>query len=264
MRAAQGAVTIAERVRVSPIHAIAQTLRRVQCGEVAGPAPRRRHRGLLLSARGVLVALVVIMASTGCGQERETAPATPADAVGDRADGVNPQPVPQDTSRPTDTDPRNPDMDADADLVGAEWTVGDTRVDRPVTGAALLREMRTARHDDFDRVVLDFGNDEVPGYRIAYIDRPVRQCGSGHVVPLAGDAWLSIVVEPANAHTEAGEPTVRDRERRTALPSLLELKLICDFEALVEVVGGLGSPERYRAFVLENPGRLVIDIMHPS
>ncbi|MBR9991268.1 MAG: hypothetical protein KFH98_16010 [Gemmatimonadetes bacterium] len=225
--------------------------------EVTGLIPRNRRHGAAPRARGVIVALALVVGGGGCGQERDPTPATAADAAIDRADGVNPQQVTRDTAR-------SADADANAELMGAEWTVGDTRVDRPVTGAAMLREMRTARHDDFDRVVLDFGGDPVPGYRIAYIDRPVRQCGSGNVVPLAGDAWLSIIVEPANAHTEAGEPTVRERERTPALPSLLELKLICDFEAIVEVVGGLGSPERYRAFVLENPGRLVIDIMHPS
>ena len=52
-------------------------------------------------------------------------------------------------------------------VAGAGWTAGDTRVDRPITGAALLREMRTARHRDFDRIVLDFGADAVPPYRIS-------------------------------------------------------------------------------------------------
>ena len=149
-------------------------------------------------------------------------------------------------------------------VAGAGWTVGDTRIDRPITGAALVREMRTARHPDFDRIVLDFGADAVPPYRISYIDRPVRQCGSGDTVPFAGDAWLSIVVEPANAHTEQGAPTVTPRERAPGLPSLLVVKLICDFEAVVEIVAGVRSPEQYRAFVLGSPNRLVVDIRHPG
>lgn len=158
-------------------------------------------------------------------------------------------------------DEQQPDPPAAA---GDGWTAGDTHIDRPITGAALLHEMRTARHPDFDRIVLDFGADAVPPYRISYIDRPVRQCGSGDTVPFAGDAWLSIVVEPANAHTEQGAPTVTPRERAPGLPSLLELKLICDFEAVVEIVAGVRSPEQYRAFVLGSPNRLVVDIRHPG
>jgi hypothetical protein len=148
-------------------------------------------------------------------------------------------------------------------VMGAEWTAADTEQERTVTGAALLRAMRTARHDGFDRIVLDFGGDDVPAYRISYIDSPVRQCGSGNEVPMAGEGWLSITVQPANAHTEQGEPTIRERERAPALPVLLELKLICDFEAVVEVVAGVAAAERYRSFVLASPNRLVIDIMHP-
>lgn len=145
---------------------------------------------------------------------------------------------------------------------GAAWTAGDTRESRTVTGAALLRDIRTARHQGFDRIVFDFGTDDVPSYAISYIDRPVRQCGSGDTVPLAGDAWLSVVVQPANAHTEEGAATVRERERAPGLPALLELKMTCDFEAMVEVVAGVTAPGPYRAFVLREPSRLVVDIAH--
>jgi hypothetical protein len=102
----------------------------------------------------------------------------------------------------------------------------------------------------------------VPSYRVTWSDRPVQQCGSGETVPLAGDAALSVVVQPANAHTEAGEPTIRERERAPGLPTVLELKLICDFEAVVEWVAGVASPGQYRVFELRSPGRLVIDVRH--
>jgi hypothetical protein len=180
----------------------------------------------------------------------------PSAPVTDTATGQPAGPEPAEDADEQQPDPRP--------VAGAGWTAGDTRIDREITGAALLREMRTARHPDFDRIVLDFGADAVPPYRISYIDRPVRQCGSGDTVPFAGDAWLSIVAEPANAHTEQGAPTVTPRERAPGLPSLLEVKLICDFEAVVEIVAGVRSPEQYRAFVLRSPNRLVVDIRHPG
>lgn len=180
----------------------------------------------------------------------------PSAPLTDTATGQPARPAPAGSADEQQSDPRA--------VTGAGWTAGDTRIDRPITGAALVREMRTARHPDFDRIVLDFGADAVPPYRISYIDRPVRQCGSGDTVPFAGDAWLSIVVEPANAHTEQGAPTVVPRERAPGLPSLLEVKVICDFEAVVEIVAGVRSPEQYRAFVLGSPNRLVVDIRHPG
>lgn len=205
------------------------------------------------------VTLLVLGLLGGCAAdpEPESAGSPPPAAVDSAAVS------PADPDAGSSGGPIDEREDTPGAVAGAEWTAGDTKEERQVTGAALLRELRTARHEDFDRIVLDFGADDVPGYRISYIDRPVRQCGSGDEVPIAGDGWLSITVEPANAHTEAGEATVRERERTPRLPVLLELEMICDFEAVVEVVAGVASPERYRAFVLPSPNRLVVDIRHP-
>jgi len=140
-----------------------------------------------------------------------------------------------------------------------EGTAGVTEKKREVSGVAVLREVRAASHPAFDRVVFEFEGD-LPGYRLEYVDRPVRQCGSGLPLKVAGDGLLLVRLEPASAHTESGEPTVRDRERRTNLPNMKELKLVCDFEGQVEWVLGLRSPEPYRLSELRNPSRLVLDV----
>jgi hypothetical protein len=152
--------------------------------------------------------------------------------------------------------------DGATDAAG-HWTAGDTFVDGQVSGSALLRGVRSARHDGFDRIVFEFESAS-PGYRISYIDRPVRQCGSGEVVPLAGDAWLSMRFEPADAHTAEGAPTIMERSRSPALPNVIELKLICDFEAQVEWVAGVHMPMEYRVLTLHDPTRVVVDIRHPA
>jgi hypothetical protein len=82
-------------------------------------------------------------------------------------------------------------------------------------------------------------------------------------VRLAGDAWLSIRLEPARAHDDAGEVTVAERALRPQLPNVLELRLICDYEAHLEWVVGVRSPQPYRVLRLREPNRLVIDIRHP-
>lgn len=225
-----------------------------------GITPHQEYpvRGLFRVLRGAALPASVLIAAAllGCAADAEPdAEDTPTPA--EVTDSLPPAAVSAPGSVPVDEQTPEPDG-----MMGAAWTAADTNVERPMAGAALLRDVRTAGHTGFDRIVLDFGADSVPGYRIAYIDRPVRQCGSGEVVPLEGDGWLSITVQPANAHTEAGEPTVRERERTPRLPAVLELKLICDFEAMVEVVAGVSSPGRYRVFELAAPGRLVVDIMH--
>lgn len=140
------------------------------------------------------------------------------------------------------------------------WTAGITRVERREARVATVTDVRIALNEGFERVVLEMTGDGVPGYLIEYVDRPVRQCGSGHVVDLAGDGWLQIRLEPARAHTDAGESTVEERRREPRQPVIREAVMTCDFEAQVEWVLGVSSPNRYRVLELRSPTRLVVDI----
>lgn len=126
---------------------------------------------------------------------------------------------------------------------------------------ALLQALRVAKNEGFDRVVFEF-SERVPGYHLEYIDKPVRDCGAGDVKPIEGDAWLEVRFYPANAHTEAGQPTIKERELKPALDIVREIERTCDFEAVVTWVIGAASPHRYRAFELAAPPRLVVDIDH--
>jgi hypothetical protein len=129
-------------------------------------------------------------------------------------------------------------------------------VPRPVT----LRDVRVGVNQGFDRVVLEFLGSGVPGYRVEYVDRPVHHCGSGDPVPVAGDAWLAITLRGTQAHTDQGQATVGQRERRLDMPIVKELEFTCDFEGVVEIVLGVSRPNRYRITELQNPTRLIIDI----
>lgn len=140
-------------------------------------------------------------------------------------------------------------------------TLEVTEKQRPDLAPALLKEVRAGSQEGFDRVVFELEGSAVPGYRIEYVDRPV-QCGSGEAVEVEGEAWLQVRLIPANAHTEAGEPTVRERERRLNLPVLKELESTCDFEADVTWVLGLASRRPYRVQELSSPARLVVDVGH--
>jgi hypothetical protein len=83
---------------------------------------------------------------------------------------------------------------------GPEWTAGIAQSKARVTAASTLRDLRAGRHDGFDRLVFEFDGG-LPNYHIEYIDKPVRQCGSGEATPIVGDAWLSVAFEPAYAHS---------------------------------------------------------------
>jgi hypothetical protein len=132
---------------------------------------------------------------------------------------------------------------------------------KPGLGVVVLHDVRAAGQQGFDRVVFEFEGEDVPGYRVGYVDKAI-QCGSGEPVELAGKAFLEVRMTPAQAHTEAGAPTVRNREWRLDLPVVKEIESICDFEADVTWALGLGSRKAFRVQTLENPARLVIDLDH--
>ena len=124
-----------------------------------------------------------------------------------------------------------------------------------------LRGVRAASNPEgFDRMVLDFGADPVPGWHTAYSARPFFGCGSGDPVRVEGVRWLRVRLQTAQAHDEQGQPTVRQRRLPLGMPVLREMAIACDFEGEVEVVLGVSAANPYRVMQLANPTRLVIDI----
>ena len=163
---------------------------------------------------------------------------------------------------PSDTRPWIPEGPDSLPLAG-EWTTGS--INEPTANARMtvLGSVRTARNDGFDRVVFEFLGPRVPGFTIEYIQPPVRQCGSGQPVPLnRGDAWLRVRLEPSQAHDDRGRATVEDRVRRTELPLVREMQLICDYEGQVEWVLGIRDRRPVRVTRLSSPTRLIVDVRH--
>jgi hypothetical protein len=201
-------------------------------------------------AAGLLLLLAALLAA-GCGAgdgggaaraaaDRERAPAPPGEPL------VPPGGAAVDTP----------------DVSPVEWTAGVVRREIEVSGVATLEELRTARNQGFDRVVFQFAEDEIPGYHLEYVDRPVRQCGSGEPVPIEGDGWLQVRFTPARAHDDRGRATVEERDLRPDLPVVKQVRAVCDFEAHLEWVLGVASPNRFRVMELHDPARLVVDVRH--
>lgn len=126
---------------------------------------------------------------------------------------------------------------------------------------ATLHAVRAARNDGYDRVVFEF-RERVPGYHLEYLAEPIVDCGAGDIKPVEGKARLEARFYPANAHTEAGQPTVPERELKPALPVVREIERTCDFEAVVTWVIGTAELKPYSVLELADPPRLVIDVDH--
>jgi hypothetical protein len=135
--------------------------------------------------------------------------------------------------------------------------VGDVR--SGITGH--LVEVRLARHDGYDRLVLEFA-DRVPGYTVGYRPLPAHADPSGAEIPLPGaNAAVQVTLTPAtgwdsNARTYFGPSTVTG-----GTATVTEVKAAGDFEAVLSWVAGLGKVP-FRVLVLDEPPRLVVDFQH--
>lgn len=143
-----------------------------------------------------------------------------------------------------------------------EGVRGVTEQKREGQEVAVLRDVRTGGHQNYDRMVFEFADGRVPGYRIEYKEPPVKNCGEGREIEVDGKAMLVIQLTPAAAHDAKGMVTINERERVLPLKMMRELKLICDFEAEVTWLVGTSASNRYRVLELANPARLVVDVRH--
>ena len=222
-----------------------------------------------IAARNALLgAILGMVAVTGCSKKEPANVAAPAPQV---TPGT---PTPAPAPPPAIPAPAAPAVATQPPPAGA---TADTAADtaplpnpRPASGPAIgrsiqqpiLRAVRTGLQPNADRVVFEFNNTKLPAWQIEYVDRPVRDCGSGDAVPVAGEAWLQVRFTGAQAHTEKGASSGGPRRRALAQPIARELVRTCDFEGEVTWVVGVVRPNGYTANTMTSPYRLVIDIAH--
>jgi hypothetical protein len=140
-------------------------------------------------------------------------------------------------------------------------------VSAPARGAeiGLLERVAVGRHEGYDRVVLQFRN-TLPGYRVQYVEPPLREDGSGNRVELAGNAFVLVRLEPASGFdlsVPEGE-LVYEGPRRIAgsgagTPIVREVVRTGDFEAVLSWAVGLEDRVDFRVLRLDGPPRLVVD-----
>jgi hypothetical protein len=159
----------------------------------------------------------------------------------------------QDAGKPAEAAP---------DSESAAWTTATVEKPRGEPPSITLRSVRTGTHADYDRTVFEFDGPRLPGYQLGYVKTPVQQCGSGDDVTLPGQAALEVRFTLARAHDDQGQATVAQRSLKPALPSLLALERVCDFEGEVTWVLGTARRAPFRVLELKDPTRLVLDVQH--
>jgi hypothetical protein len=155
--------------------------------------------------------------------------------------------------------PSQPSPSADAAQVQlAGFTCGGSSVPVNAVGpAGLIATMRTGSHPGYDRLAVEFASGEPGSITITPQPQPTfTNSPRGNFVTLAGAAGLHVVMRNADAHTSFGGPIVLQPNGR----GLVEVRRIEDFEGYVGLGLGLAKSSCYRAFMLSNPTRLVIDV----
>jgi hypothetical protein len=191
------------------------------------------------------LALVVVVA--GCGSSNNSA--TPGGS------GSLPSSTPT-TTTATTTGGIDP-------LAGA----GTDPVKAPAAGSetALLERIAVGRHEGYDRVVFQFTNN-LPGYRVQYVQPPLKEDGSGNPVTLKGNAFVVVRMEPASGFDlKTGEGTMvykgpkRIDAAAAGTSAVQELARTGDFEAVLSWAIGLSNKVDFKVSTATSPSRLIVD-----
>jgi hypothetical protein len=201
----------------------------------------------------VPLAFVPLALLIGCGPTPQSV--TSSSTVPETAVTAT-SPIPSSSGSPPVSSSADPPADlkppASTEEVKVQHTVGVPPI---VTGA------RFAEHGGFDRVVIDLKGD-LPGYTAKWVSELVQD-GSGDPIDARGGAYLHLSMNPATAHSEAGEPTWTGGPIFQAdLGNVQNVVKTGDFEAVVGVGIVLDHKAAFRVLEQKAPNRLVIDIAH--
>lgn len=180
---------------------------------------------------------------------------------------------PEPSQSATTEDAQGPDADGQGQ--GADGPTGEvsdfisppiTSEDYPQygenTGDVLLQDIRFGSHDGYERVVLEFSGSGELGYFANYVEEAVED-GSGFPIDVSAAAVLDIhvsgVMTPISDDGELLE-FLNDPQTPPAGSIIAEVIPRAPFEGMSQYVIGLDQERDVRAYLLQEPLRLVIDI----
>ena len=132
----------------------------------------------------------------------------------------------------------------------------------PQPQVAYISDLRTGAHSGYDRLTITFSN----GMPSGHIDLRAQSgttftaSPSGMQMTLKGSNGLLVIIHASDLHTSYNGPI----DIVAGYSTLLEVRRVEDFEGVVQLGLGINGPACYRAFLLTDPDRLVIDIQAAS
>jgi hypothetical protein len=190
-----------------------------------------------------MLLLVVTVGDAGCGSSPPSSTPPPPPSA-----GTTTVTAPATTTEPTDT------------LAGA----GTSPVVAAATakGTSLLDRVAVGRHPGYDRVVFQFRTQGLPGYRVEYVQPPLKEDGSGNPVDVAGNAFVVVRMEPASGFDVSsgeGELVYKGPKRLAGASVVKDVVRTGDFEAVLSWAIGLEAKVPFRVTTAPSPSRLIVD-----
>jgi len=193
-----------------------------------------------------LVLACALLAVAGCGGSSSTSESEPPAAGTTTV-----------TAPTTTADQADPLAGASTSIVVAPSTAKAT---------ALLERVAVGHHEGYDRVVFQFRDEGLPGYRIQYVEPPLKEDGSGDPVDIAGNAFVVVRMEPASGfdlNTGEGDLVYKGPKRLEGSSAgatvVKEVVRTGDFEAVLSWAVGLDSKVPFRVTTATSPSRLIVD-----
>ncbi|MEE2033443.1 AMIN-like domain-containing (lipo)protein [Rhodococcus chondri] len=157
-----------------------------------------------------------------------------------------------------------PSGDARSDAASATFPTDTADKVSPAGDDAKLTvtEIRTGRHDGFDRVVYELGGTGTPGWRVGYVDNPTQD-GSGNPVTVAGGATIQVLIDGSAYPFDSGVEPYDGPDPVLADPggSVVEVSGSGVFEGVTQSFIGVAEPgTAFSVFSLTGPTRLVVDV----
>nr|MBA3338228.1 hypothetical protein [Geodermatophilaceae bacterium] len=121
-----------------------------------------------------------------------------------------------------------------------------------------IADVRVGANDGFDRFVVEFDG-AVGSYFVSYVTQ-VAEDGSGAPVPVEGQAFVQVSLGGIPNEPPAPQDTIN-----SGLPGLIQVVGAgAGFEGTVSYGLGTAAAAGFRAFILSDPSRLVVDIAYPD
>jgi hypothetical protein len=201
-------------------------------------------------AAAVIAVLLVAVLANSLNRHQPIIPVGPA-ASPSASPSTSPAPSP--SVAPSTSPPATPDANLPAFVCASSTSI--TWQAPPLS--AFVDAVRTGTHTGYDRLTIEFNNGEPGTIDVApQSGTTFTHGGSGQQVTLAGTAGILVTIHSADAHTAYTGPT----DFKTGYPVMVEVSQVEDFEGYVQYGIGLSRTACYRAFILTNPTRLVIDV----